>query len=51
MKLCEFMVYRATLYTPAEWCPNEAEPGEDFCVEHLPPDIDPDNHWYEGDYE
>lgn len=49
---CEYQVYRATLEQPAEYCMNEAEPGQEYCLDHMPydPEYDPDDR-YEGDYE
>lgn len=53
---CIFQVYRATLEQPAEYCANEAEPGEEYCIEHLPYEWDvddDDDFWtgYEGELE
>ena len=52
---CTYLIYRSTLETPAEYCPNEAEPGEEYCLEHMPwewdDDEDPWGFEFEGDYE
>lgn len=50
-RYCEFMVYRATLETPAEYCPNEAEPGEEYCLDHMPYEWDDVDLPYSFDWE
>ena len=47
---CEFVTYRATLETPAEYCEEPALPGEDYCEDHMPWDDEPpDEYWFEDD--
>lgn len=42
VELCAYELYPATFYQPAEYCSNEAEPGLEFCMDHLPAYDEPD---------
>lgn len=48
---CAYMVWRGDYLNPPEFCPNDADPGEDYCLDHLPEDVDRDPWAYEGEYE
>lgn len=34
--LCSYELFPWTLQGPAEYCPNDAEPGLEFCSDHIP---------------
>lgn len=50
---CQFQTYPGSWFDPPEYCPNHAEPDEDFCGDHLPRDlfVDPDVEFVEDDIE
>lgn len=44
-RICQAQTFHATRDMPTEFCEQEAEPGEDYCADHLSvndPDGDPD---------
>lgn len=55
---CEFLVFRGTYLDPPEYCPNDAEPGYEYCLDHMPYEPDPDeerdklrDYEWESDFE
>lgn len=38
MSDCQRVIYPRTLETPAEYCENEALPGDEFCEYHIDQD-------------
>lgn len=54
---CEYQVFRGSFFDPPEYCPNDAEPGETYCLDHLPEiedfndfEWDEDDQWYDSSF-